>query len=364
MSIFLGSTPQCSAKPAAALAEHAQTVRVVDHQPGTVALLDLHQPGEVGHVAFGGVEALDDDQAILVVAAVLAQDLLALIEIVVAEAAARGAGQLHADDGAVVHELVVHDEIASLMMVPMVETLAACPLTNSRASSVPQNSAISCSERAMQRDLAGDHAARRDARAEAIERCLRRLGDGGMLVQSQVVAPGEVDVRLALDDRLGAVAALVGPEERARDGQHLADLLDLLDVAVGRQVGQARRLVAPVQAWSRGTPFLDGRRHTLTPSLTHQTLLPLRTRQPPPTRGATPNSEARPQRQRPRGIAIRGLAPRSEASPGLGRPGAHIECNESPAPVRRPAKGDRARPTRNLPASPAKKVPSASQTNI
>src|SRR5439155_6756184 len=127
-----------------------------------------------------------------------------------------------------------------------------------------------------------------------------------------------IDILLAFDNGHRAVATLGGPEERTGDGEHPPDLLDLLDVAIGRQVRKAGRLVVPIQAGSRAAPFLDGRRHTLTPSLTHQTLLPFspstKRRQPPARHKVQP----RPQAQRPRGTTIGGLAPRPEVPPELG----------------------------------------------
>ena len=75
--------PQCSARPRPVSPEHAAAVRVVDHQPGAVALLELDDAGQIRDVAFGGVEALDDDERVFVLGALLAQDLLQRLEIVV-----------------------------------------------------------------------------------------------------------------------------------------------------------------------------------------------------------------------------------------------------------------------------------------
>ena len=58
---------------------------LVDHQPGAVLLLQRDQPRQVGDVAVHGIQALDDDERALVEMAVLAQQLLQRVEVVVAE---------------------------------------------------------------------------------------------------------------------------------------------------------------------------------------------------------------------------------------------------------------------------------------
>src|SRR5262245_636106 len=62
---MLGQTP-------AGRAEHSGTMSVVDHQPGTVLLFDLDGACQIGHVAFCGIEHLDDDEAIPMLHALVA----------------------------------------------------------------------------------------------------------------------------------------------------------------------------------------------------------------------------------------------------------------------------------------------------
>ena len=56
------STPKCSPMPPPVGAEHAEAVRLVDHQQRAMALLDRDERRQVGDVAVLAVDALDDDQ--------------------------------------------------------------------------------------------------------------------------------------------------------------------------------------------------------------------------------------------------------------------------------------------------------------
>ena len=102
-----------------------------------------------------------------------------------------------------------------VISVPMVETLAAWPLTNASAASTPIVSAISLLELAVQRRIAGDHAARRDRGAVAVDGGLRRLDQIGMLAEAEVVAPGEVEARAC---RRSASGGPAGPSVERKNG--------------------------------------------------------------------------------------------------------------------------------------------------
>ena len=99
-------------KAATARAEDAERVRLIDHQPGAVALLQLDELRQVGDVAVHGIEAFDDDQRVAARAPVRAQQPLEVIEIVVPEGERLGVRKLDAGEQAVVRQLVVQDEVA------------------------------------------------------------------------------------------------------------------------------------------------------------------------------------------------------------------------------------------------------------
>ena len=61
------------ADAAAGLPQHAQGMRLVDHQQGLVPLLQVDELGQIGDVAVHAVDALDDDQHAAIVAAELGQ---------------------------------------------------------------------------------------------------------------------------------------------------------------------------------------------------------------------------------------------------------------------------------------------------
>lgn len=55
--------------PRARIAEDGQTVRLVDHEPGSVTSLNLNEPRQIGEVAIHAVEAFHGDQDALVAVA-------------------------------------------------------------------------------------------------------------------------------------------------------------------------------------------------------------------------------------------------------------------------------------------------------
>jgi hypothetical protein len=71
-----------------------------------------------------------------------------------------------------------------------------------------------------------------------------------MLTETQVVAPGEIENGLRIDQRLSPLHAFRGSEKGTLDAEHGPDLLMLPDHLVGRQIregscrGCASRLAA------------------------------------------------------------------------------------------------------------------------
>ena len=97
---------------------------------------------------------------------------------------------------------------------------------------------------AMQRPLAGDDAARRHGRAEALDRRLRGFRHGGVLVEPQVVVGREVDVAPPVDRGLRPRPRVMAAVEGIGDAEQLADLAMLDDargVPAGRQSCRTRR---------------------------------------------------------------------------------------------------------------------------
>jgi len=93
------------------LAQHAERMRLVDHQPGAVSPLDLDQPLKVRAIAIHGEQPLGHDQAMAELATLRTEDLLQRIEIIVREIAPVRARQLGADNDAVVRQRVMNDEV-------------------------------------------------------------------------------------------------------------------------------------------------------------------------------------------------------------------------------------------------------------
>ena len=95
---------------------------VIDHQPGAIALLNLDHVRQLGHLSLCRIEPLDDDEAVSIFRPLVTQNRLELIQPVVVERTSRRARQSYANHGTVVHELIVNDQIRSVITVPMVDT--------------------------------------------------------------------------------------------------------------------------------------------------------------------------------------------------------------------------------------------------
>ena len=122
-----------------------------------------------------------------------------------------------------------------VISVPMVETLAACPLTKHERAVGADGLRDLALEIAMELGIARHHAARGDGGAELVDGVLGGLDQLWMTGEAQIVAPGEVQDRLAVDDRLAALQAVGRAEEWVVDAEQPADLLVVLDRLVRRQ---------------------------------------------------------------------------------------------------------------------------------
>jgi hypothetical protein len=106
------------ADAAAGRTEHADAVRLVDHEQRLVLALDLDEGRQVGDVTVLAVDAFDDDQHPAVLVTDAGEQLIERGRIVVRERPARGAGELAALHDAVVREAVVDHEVAFAEQVP------------------------------------------------------------------------------------------------------------------------------------------------------------------------------------------------------------------------------------------------------
>ena len=101
--------PEELAGAGAAGAEHADGVRLVDHQPGAVAPAELDDRRQVAEVALHREDAVDDHQHAAAVAGRALEHLLELRHLVVAEGAQLGARELAAvEDRGVVGGVADH----------------------------------------------------------------------------------------------------------------------------------------------------------------------------------------------------------------------------------------------------------------
>ena len=224
-------------------------MRVIDHQPGAIALLELDHAGKIRNVAFGGIEALDDDERVFVLGALLAQDFLQRLEIVVLVGERLGARQAHADNGAVVHELVMHDEILRAHDGADGRHVGGMTADEHQRSFNANCLGDLLLQLAVQRRIAGNHTARRHRGAISIDGGLGSLDQVGVLAETEVVAPGEVEDGLAVDQRAAALRALGRAEEWVLDAEQFAEVLVIGDRLIGRQRRKAVWRPCRGRAW-------------------------------------------------------------------------------------------------------------------
>jgi hypothetical protein len=84
---------------------------IIHHQPGTVALLDLDEAGEVRPIAIHGEKALGHNHAARETRALGREQRVERIEIVMREIAPRRPGELRADHDAIVDQRIMNEQI-------------------------------------------------------------------------------------------------------------------------------------------------------------------------------------------------------------------------------------------------------------
>ena len=87
-------------------------MRVVDHQPRSMAFFDVDQRIEITDVPIHAVEAFGDDKGPLMAAARLRQDCVQRCHVVMREGTALGPGKRGAHDHTVMRKRVVRHQIA------------------------------------------------------------------------------------------------------------------------------------------------------------------------------------------------------------------------------------------------------------
>src|SRR5260221_9300396 len=217
-------------------------MRLVDHEEGLVALLDVNQARQLGNVAVHAVQAFDDDQHALEQAADLTQDGIEGGGIVVRKGAARRTGELDAFQDAVMDETIVHDQV--LWPEQMTDRGYVGGVAADEDHAVLD--LVECRQRLLKLTLHGPlarhQAAGRGRGAVAFDRGRGGLVDARMPGQSQVVVRGEIDVAAPLDQRGRAGHSVVGFEEGiiqsetiGRDSRHQQSFVarEAIEAAIG-----------------------------------------------------------------------------------------------------------------------------------
>ena len=207
------------ADAAPGFAEHAERMGFVDHQEGLVALLDVDEARQVGDVAIHAVEAFDDDQRALEVAADFAEDVFQRGRVVVVEGAAGGAGKLDAFENAVVDQAVMDDQVLGAEQRGDGRHVGGMAADEGDAVLDFVEAGNGFFELALDRPLAGDQTAGRSRGAVAVDGFLGGPVDARVSRQPEVVVAGKVDIGFAADHRRGVGDAIVRLEEGILDAQ-------------------------------------------------------------------------------------------------------------------------------------------------
>ncbi len=257
--------------PPSGRAEHADRMRLVEHQPGVVPLLDLDQTRQIGDVSVHAVKTLGDDQHPAHGAASPGEELLEMIEVVVTESHQRCMRQARPDDGAVVHELVREDQVLAFEQVADkgdVGEVAAHE--RKRVVDVEKRCQVAL-ERAVDRSLPADQT--RGARADAAghDHVACRLLDAQVALQAEIVVVCKADEVPVLGARCRMYSIerqQVGRVERRAPDLIRAVFADeiLSDAPQARSCMKADAIVDGVDAGSTGTKLSKPRDVLFTPA--------------------------------------------------------------------------------------------------
>ncbi len=180
-------------------ADGSAGMRLVDHQPRIVATTQRHRARQVDEVAIHAVRAFDQDEGATVARPVLGQQASERFHVVVRERHTTGAGQHRAHQAAVVHVLVVQDQVAVVKQVAdrgddraVAAHADACRLATGEVGQLRF-------EFGVQFDLAAHHARGTGMGAVAVDRLVHGLLHARIVRQVQVVVVGKGDVLAAGD---------------------------------------------------------------------------------------------------------------------------------------------------------------------
>ena len=209
----------------ARVAENAERVRLIHHQPGVVPRLHLDELREVGEVTVHRIKALDHHQNALVPPAHAGKRLIHPVEIIVWKGQPRRTGEARAFSDGIMDQLIHQDQV----LRP--QKRADCRHVGCVARNHGDRviDAVSLRQRALQRAVIGPFAAD-EARGvggypPVFRRLDRRRPHLGMRAEAEIVVRGEIDLLFPVHHAGRALAAVDGAEEGGGDAQRLPDRL-------------------------------------------------------------------------------------------------------------------------------------------
>ena len=154
------------------------------------------------------------------------------------------ARQLGPHDRAVVHQLVLHDEVLGRHQHADGRNVGGVTADEGEAGIRAVEVGQLPLELAVHHSLTRDQPARRHRRAALVDGRLGRLGDGRLLVEPQIVVGGEVDELPAFVHRRGSEPAVMGAIERVLEPEHVGHAAVLVHRLEDMQLAEGnRRLV-------------------------------------------------------------------------------------------------------------------------
>jgi len=214
-----GIDPEVIADPASLRPHRADGVGLVDIQHRVVATLHLDEPGKIGIVAVHAVDPFDRHDDAAIPGAEIAEEAVELVVIVVAEGPLpRLRGDRPLDD-AVVGQFVVQDQVLCAEQVGEDRRIRAVAAGEHRRPLGAEKRGQLGVELVEEDVVASDHAARRGAASEAIDRRLGGPRHIGVAGEAEVVETRETDHVPSGDPGRPPLDAFVGTEEGVREAR-------------------------------------------------------------------------------------------------------------------------------------------------
>ncbi len=198
-------------------------MRLVDKQPDLVFFLDGQEPRQVGGVAVHAVDAFDHDQDVAVFLAVAREQMVEMIQVVVAEFFDLRRRAVGARDDAVMREFVDEDRVALAAHQPgdrrHIGEIAGDE--RQRAFHAKEFGDLRL-ERLVRGAFAADKPRGQRADAEAVDLALCFLADPRVIREPEIIVIGEADEVLALRLEFGPQPVDLGEERIAELQQGVA----------------------------------------------------------------------------------------------------------------------------------------------